>query len=324
MTSGLPPQAAPPQRHPSRAPVTVAIPTFGRDEVLTETIRQLLDQRPAAAEILVIDQTPRHEDGAERRLAAWHEQGAIRWLRIERPSVTSAMNRALLEAANPLVLFVDDDIIPASGLVAAHVAAMSESEEVWAVTGQVLQPGEEPASAPARREARGLRADLDFPFWSTARAPARNVMAGNLCVRRDRALAVGGFDENYKGVAYRFETDFARRVWQAGGRILFEPAASIRHLRAGRGGTRRFGNHLSSPSPAHGVGDYYFALRHGAPLEALAYVLRRPFREVRTRFHLTHPWFIPVKLLGEAMALAWGLGLWARGPALLSAGKGSR
>jgi len=298
--------------------LSVAVPTYGRDETLVDTVGHLLDQEPAASEILVVDQTPRHSDATERRLSAWNESGAIRWLRREHPSITGAMNWALLEASCPLVLFVDDDIIPAPGLLAAHVAAMSESEDVWAVTGQVLQPGEEPSSPAPRPQTCGLRVDLDFPFHSTTRSWVRGVMAGNLCVRRERALEIEGFDENYIGVAYRFETDFARRVWKAGGRILFEPAASIRHLRAGRGGTRRFGSHLSSPSPAHGVGDYYFALRHGAPLETLAYVLRRPFREVRTRFHLKHPWFIPVKLLGEARALAWALRLWAKGPKLLN------
>ncbi len=40
-------------------------------------------------------------------------------------------------------------------------------------------------------------------------------------------------------------------------------------------------------------------------MEAWKYSVSRVFREVRTRFHLTHPWWIPVKLVGEARAL-WG------------------
>ena len=43
----------------------------------------------------------------------------------------------------------------------------------------------------------------------------------------------------------------------------------------------------------------------------------RPFREVRTRFHLRHPWFVPVKLLGEMRALLLALRLWRQGPRLL-------
>ncbi|MEI7731541.1 MAG: hypothetical protein WCO56_18350 [Verrucomicrobiota bacterium] len=75
------------------------------------------------------------------------------------------------------------------------------------------------------------------------------------------------------------------------------------------GGTRAYGHHLTSASPMHGVGDYYFALRHGRGLEKWWYIARRPFREVGTKFHLKHPWYIPIKLLGEfrAMLLAFKL-----------------
>jgi hypothetical protein len=47
------------------------------------------------------------------------------------------------------------------------------------------------------------------------------------------------------------------------------------------------------------------------------YLLRRPLREVRTRFHLRHPWWIPVKLLGELRALVQALSLSRRPPLLL-------
>ena len=138
-------------------------------------------------------------------------------------------------------------------------------------------------------------------------------MAGNLSVRRDRALAIGGFDPDFvPPVSFRFETAFAKRLVAAGGRIRFEPAAEVRHLRATRGGTRIHGNHLASASPLHGVGDYVYALKHGRGLERLGYIARRPFREVRTRFHLRHPWFIPVKFVGELRALFMALRL-ARG-----------
>ena len=67
----------------------------------------------------------------------------------------------------------------------------------------------------------------------------------------------------------------------------------------------------------HGQGDYYFALRQGLCWATLAYIMRRPWREVRTRFHLRHPWFVPVKLLGEMRALLLALRLWRQGPRLL-------
>jgi GT2 family glycosyltransferase len=226
------------------------------------------------------------------------------------------MNIGLRTARCAIVLFVDDDIQPASDLLAAHSNAHVEFPETWAVAGQVLQPGESPARRGKWVPRHGILADLDFPFWSDERASVVNVMAGNLSVKRNKALSAGAFDENFEGVAYRFETEFARRVVRLGGQILFEPTASLRHLRAARGGTRVLGSHLTSASPLCGMGDYYFAMQSGWSLGTLAYMARRPLREVATRFHLWHPWYIPVKLFGEFRAFWRGLLQWYRGPQL--------
>lgn len=286
--------------------VSICIPTYERGPVLLATLRQLLGQ---AGELLVIDQTPRHEPSVAEALEGWQRAGQLRRVCLEHPAIPQAMNEGLRQAGRPLVLFLDDDIEPRPGLVAAHAAAYA-LDETWAVAGQVLQPGQQPMPPrPYRRD--GFQAFLDFPFHSNQPATIANGMAGNLSVRRELALAVGGFDEAFEGVAYRFETEFCRRLCRAGGRVQFEPAASIHHLRAARGGTRTLGNHLTSASPAFGVGDYYFALRDGSP-GAWAYALLRPWREVATRFHARHPWWIPVKLWGELRALTRGTRLASR------------
>jgi glycosyltransferase involved in cell wall biosynthesis len=132
-------------------------------------------------------------------------------------------------------------------------------------------------------------------------------------------LAVGGFDENFiPPVSFRFETEFARRLATGGGKIRFEPQAAIRHLRAGSGGTRARGGHMASASPLHGVGDTYYALRCGRGWDRLWHILKRPFREVHTKFHLRHPWWIPVKFIGELRAIRLAVQLNQSGPKLLT------
>jgi len=56
------------------------------------------------------------------------------------------------------------------------------------------------------------------------------------------------------------------------------------------------------------VGVCYFALCCGRG----SYLLRKRFSEVRTRFHLRHPWWIPVKFIVKIRALCWTLRLWRR------------
>lgn len=290
-------------------PLSIVIPTYGRDEILVHTIEQLLSLQPAAAQILVVDQTPQHDQASEQRLAEWHRNGGIVWLRREEPSITKAMNAGLRAAEHPYVLFLDDDIRPYENLVSGHYETLSSSVSIWGSVGQVIQPWQQPTDLAPPRLEKGLRRDFDFPFHSTQPADVANVMAGNLCVKQTHALAIGGFDENFVGVAYRFETDFARRLIAGGGTIRFTPASRIDHLRVDRGGTRQTGSHLTSIDPIHGVGDYYYALRHGSFCESLRYSAYRMFREVCTRFHLAHPWWIPVKWIGEARAWAWAIRL---------------
>jgi GT2 family glycosyltransferase len=284
-------------------------------------LRLILLQEQPAGEVIVVDQTPVHDRDSELQLTGWEQAGRLRRIRLAKPSVTAAMNRGLRAARGDWVLFLDDDIIPGHDLVVRHGAAAAAHPEAWAVAGQVLQPGE--SSEASRRDgaAEGLRQDLGFKFSGNAACWVTNVMAGNLCVNRKKALESGGFDERFgPPVAFRFETEFAKRMILRGGRIWFEPTASVQHLRAASGGTRSRGSHLVSASPLHGVGDYYYALRCGRGWDRVRYMLRRPFREVRTRFHLGHPWWIPVKLLGEVRALLMALRWYRCGPRLEAGG----
>jgi GT2 family glycosyltransferase len=279
--------------------LTIAIPTFERGAVLCDTIEQLLALEPPADEIVIVDQTRVHPPEVAARLDAWERARNIRVIRLDAPSIPRAMNTALREAKTTHVLFLDDDIIASPQLIAAHEAAYVEG--IWAVAGQVLQPGETPGHFDDTELRRGFVRDLEFRFTHDTACDVQNVMAGNLSVDRARALSIGGFDERYSAVAYRFETDFALRLIAAGGRIRYEPAASIRHLKAPGGGVRVWGDHRTSASPVHSMGDYSFARRHVPSF--WRYVARRLRTNIVTRFHLRHPWTIPAKVVGELRGL---------------------
>jgi GT2 family glycosyltransferase len=297
-------------------PVTVAIPTYQRGAALVDSISRLLALTPPPAEILAIDQTSKHPPEIESTLHRLVSERRLKWLRLPEPCIPAAMNRALLDARHELILFLDDDVIPTDELIAAH-AWNYENPEVWCVVGQILEADESPTVFEDRAPAEGLNADLDFPFYSAVRQRIRNVMAGNLSVLRNHAMEVGGFDENFVGAGYRFETDFARRILAAGGEVWFEPAATVQHLKLATGGLRSYGDHLRSSNPAHSVGDYYFAYRNGSGAERALYILGRLRKSVLNRFTLTRPWWILPKLLGEFRGLKRARQLSRQQPRLL-------
>lgn len=286
-----------------REPVSVVIPTLERGETLLETLDRLEALPTRAEEIVVVDQTPDPPPSVAEALERRDAAGRIRWIRRPRPSIPAAMNHGLAAASCPVVLFLDDDVVPAEELIAAHArATLREGHPV--VAGQVLQPGETP----------GPVGDGPFRFTSDEAGWIEGLMAGNFSIRREVAIEAGGFDENFVRAAYRFETEFAARLRDAGIRIRFEPEASIRHLKAPRGGTRAYGHHLRTAAPGHAVGAYYYLLRVDRGRSTARGVAARLLRSVRTRHHLRRPWWIPVTLAAELGGLAWAMALWARGP----------
>lgn len=296
------------------APISVVIPTYGREQILLDTVAHLLHLNPAPTEIVIVDQTPKHEENIERALKNLEQTGKIRWLRLVEPSITHAMNVGLSEAQHDVVLFLDDDIVPDANLIAAHADAQSR-DDCNIVAGQVLQPGEEPLTDERESE--------KFRFCSARAQYISEIMGGNFSIKRELALRLGGFDENFVHVAYRFEAEFANRAMQAGEKILFEPAASIRHLKATAGGTRSYGHHLTTIKPSHSVGEFYYLFRAKGITNRLFKILLRPWRSIRTKHHLTHPWWIVPTLIAETLGFIWAIFLALRGPRLLADVAGS-
>lgn len=286
------------------APLSVVIPTYGRDRVLTDTIGAVLSLRPAPAELLIVDQTLRHDMATEAALSMWAKKGAIRWIRLPHPSVPVAMNRGLVDASQDIILFLDDDIEPDPALVGSHFAAHRRRDDVI-IAGRVIQPWHADGSAAMTGFASEDAGEVD------------GFIGANFSLRRGPACRIGGFDERFVRVAYRFEAEFAARFRRSGGSIHFEPTAIVKHLKASHGGTRTFGDHLRTMSPSHAVGEYYYLLR-ARPPGWRATLWRRPWLSVATRHHLRRPWWIIPTLIAESLGVCWGLWLWLRGPKLLA------
>lgn len=289
-------------------PVSLVIPTYRRDQVLVDTIEYLLAMQPAPDEILIVDQLPAHTSEVTAFLLSQEKERKIRWLRLDAASIPRAMNVGLGEAKSEIVLFVDDDIVPVKGLLAEHLKA-HRSEVVDVVVGRVIQPW-----GPAALESEWLKS-TDINEGGYRRVT--EFMGGNFSIRRDGARELGGFDENFVGAAYRFEAEFASRVRAAGGKILFAPKAQIRHLRVSSGGTRAYGSHQRTLRPYHTVGDYYYLLRGIDVPKRFRRIVFRPFRSIATRFHLRHPWWIPLTLTAEITGLMWAVLLVLQGPSYL-------
>ena len=288
--------------------LSVVIPTYEREEVLLDTVHLLLALDEPPGELVVVDQTTDHQHSTQQALETLREKGKIRWVRLAEPSIPRAMNAGLKVAQGDIVLFLDDDILPEPGLCSAHILA-HQTRTCALVAGRIVQPWQEDDD---------FSEDRHFHFASMRPAWTDEFMGGNFSVRRDMAVTLGGFDENFVMAAYRFEAEFAHRLRAAGGEIYFEPRACIHHLQDQQGGTRSFGNHLTTSSPAHSVGAYYFLLKT-AGVRAIPRMAERVFRSVVTRHHLKKPWWIPVTWIAELRGLVWAMMLCWKGAKYMQA-----
>jgi GT2 family glycosyltransferase len=215
--------------------VAIGLPTYLRNGELQDTIGQLLRQSVRPDEIIVVDQTPRHEPEIEEFLRHCHSRRHIVWLREENPSLTAARNRVLAEATSEVVLFVDDDVLLPHRFVEAHVRHFRRLA-VDLVSGPVMAADESSRRmASQMQELGGNEVDI-----GTGGCP--DIHGGNHSVRRSTAIRVGGYDEQFVGPAHYEENDFARRLCKSGAVCIFDPDAWLVHLKAPTGGCRVPGN----------------------------------------------------------------------------------
>jgi len=296
--------------------LTVVIPTYNRGKVLLDTIVFLRQQLSPANEIIIVDQTNYCDDDPTlQALNVYDRNGVIRYFQRSEPSIPKAMNFGLLLAKSDYVLFLDDDINIKPEFLEQHKKIIA-TQNVYAHVGQVLQPGE--IAKPRRSNyqvGHGLYQDLSFPFSSTEPALIKNCMAGNLCVSRIKAIQAGGFDENFIGVAYRFETEFCKRMTRIyGDAFYFSPKPVLYHLQSPAGGTRNGDHFLQSISSRHSVGDYYYAFLEGSGWAVFKYCLMRFLTSIKARFYIQKPWYIPVRLIAEARGFILAWRLYLQGP----------
>jgi len=292
-----------------RPTISVVVPSFQRETVLVETARLVLEQLGEGDEILVVDQTARHQPETEAALAELARSGRLRWVRKARPSICEAMNVGVLLARGEIVVFLDDDVVPAPGLLEVYRSAFAESEDLHAVNGQVLQPWND-GSVDRVRDF-----ELGFDFAYSERAEVVPALTCNFAVRREVFLMAGGMDETFEGGAHRCDADLGYRLRACTKRrVRFEPSASVRHLQAG-GGTRAHGAKDSWASIGSAVGDHYLGLRWFGWRGALRHSLHRLVRAPINRRTLERPWLVPWLALRELVAFGRALARVRRGPA---------
>ncbi len=178
--------------------ISVVIPTYQRSDRVARLVEELAAQTlsPDAFEVVVVD------DGSTEdprpRLSALSLPFRLTVERQENQGPPAARHRGVELASAPIVLFLDDDMIPAEGLLEAHLAVHDAAPRA-AVIGCIRASKQlSHLSIFERFHAKKLD-DFYAALHATGRAPrGMELCTGNLSVRRDDYFAVGGFDKSLR------------------------------------------------------------------------------------------------------------------------------
>jgi GT2 family glycosyltransferase len=220
--------------------ISVIVPSYNRFDALRQTLCDLAAQARPADEVLVIDQS---QDGDGRSLPRGDQLPPVpglRYLYQPVPNAQAARNRGIREARGQVLLFVDDDVRLPPDFVASHLRNYEEDPGLDGVAGQTLDVGQAPTAEFPPAYSWPHNGWMFFPLNFAERRATVNWPSCNASVRRELALRIGGFDEQFVRTWFD-DTDFSWRLHQAGARIVFDPTASLVHLKVPSGGKRPAG-----------------------------------------------------------------------------------
>jgi GT2 family glycosyltransferase len=184
------------------------------------------------ATITVIDNGS--TDGSATAITSRHRHVKLFALPANR-GFTGGLAAALAGSTARNVIFLNNDAVPEPGWLAALVKAMDEApDDVVSIGGKIVDPTGTKidfVGGVLTFDGHAFQNGFRYPVGSRDEpGPGDEILfacGGNMISRRERLMELGAFDDDF--FAYLEDVDFGWRTWISGGRVLFEPRATVRH-----------------------------------------------------------------------------------------------
>jgi GT2 family glycosyltransferase len=206
--------------------VSVVIPTYNRRRQLEQTLAGLARQtysRDLFETIVVSDGST---DDTEEYLASGDLP--LRVVAVTQPNAgpAAARNHGVGIARGQLIVFIDDDIVPAPGCLARHVERHDPLDDDRVVVGPMLDPPDHEMSPWIDWEQRMLYKQYEGMVAGRFEPSPRQFYTGNASIARRHVLAAGGFNTSFRRAE---DIELAYRLHDRGLLFVFEPAAIAHH-----------------------------------------------------------------------------------------------
>jgi GT2 family glycosyltransferase len=210
--------------------MSVIIPSHNRRETLAMVLDGLSRQTVPLDkfEIIVVLDGP--TDDSPALLRQWQQQHPLpylRWKSQPQSGQAAARNAGVEMAEAPIIVFLDDDIVPEAENLAEHIRWYQDDNHIT-VLGDCHVVREEPVSFYQLM----VWAWWEDMYYERARLDHqtnyRDFCAGNVSLRRADFLAAGGFDMRFRGYGGE-DYDLGYRLLNMGVRFIAHPGARSLH-----------------------------------------------------------------------------------------------
>jgi GT2 family glycosyltransferase len=208
--------------------ISIVIPTHNRCGELLNCLSALERQDFPAEDFEVLVVADGCTDATVETIGRARFPFQLKLISQNQSGASAARNRGAEQAKSDLLLFVDDDVIASTGLVAAHVRCHSDGS-AKVVVGPYL-PEEPPATEYEKRQMFGFWHNLFQEMGAAGHRPSyKDVVSGNLSIASETFQRVGGFDEGFKNCGME-DYELGVRLLSSDVELLYAPTAFAKHL----------------------------------------------------------------------------------------------
>ena len=203
--------------------LSLVIATHNRRSRLDHCLEALSKQTQDASEFEVIVAADGCSDGTEEMVEGLSTPYELRVLALEKRGKSAALNAGIEAARGDTCLFIDDDVVAAPELVAAHLAAYREDPRTLGI-GFLRQPPPSSRDWLVRAHAEAWNRRYDEMAARGADWP--DCYGGNFSAPRRALLDIGGFDTELEAIE---DIELGYRLHKAGCRARYLPQAAAVH-----------------------------------------------------------------------------------------------
>ncbi|MBK8988839.1 MAG: glycosyltransferase [Chloroflexi bacterium] len=202
--------------------LSVVLPTYNRLERLKMVLAGLEQQTFPLSEFEVLVVSDGSTDGTEAYLQTYAASFALRGLTQENQGPAVARNLGVAKASGDIVLFIDDDIVPAPQLIQEHLKIHQSDDGRTVVLGPMLTPPAFQMLPWVQWEQAMLEKQYNSIVSGRWQPSARQFYTGNTSLARQHLLDHGGFDPSFRRAE---DVELAYRLSGSGLRFQFNPQA---------------------------------------------------------------------------------------------------